>query len=937
MKLSKVLSLVLAIAMLFSVPTFAAFTDVAADATYAEAVTVLSALDIIKGYDDGSFQPEGKIKRSEYAAIICRILNMNDAEANKVGGIFTDVAADYWASGYIATASQLGIVNGMGDGTFAPEAEVTYEQAVKMLVAALGYELKAQSLGGYPTGYMMIANQESITVGTTNAPGGAARATVARLTYNSLTVPMMEQASWGTDVEIKPDPKTSILWSKLNAFKAEVKVADVPLSKTATDVTINAKEADKVAKANFGTENAYAGEKTLKINDVDLSGLQGLTVTAIIDKAEDEYKLICIVPKTGKNKEVVIDPELLVDARDANDKVVYFADAEDDKESKLKLADEITTYVNLEEGDYADDVTPNGDASAYRFVDTDNNGAYDTVFVDVVEIMVVDSVNTKTNKIYSDGDALDTGAPSAITLDPENENLDWTITDAEGNALEIADIEAGSVLAYKLSNKDGVRFYEIAVSNDVIEGTVDEQSIREAKVEGVDDVFVYTIGDGVYTTIDGTELVPGDKITAKVYGDKIVAFDVAEGTRNYGVVIAQRTGSDDYESAYYVQVLTQKGEIVSFKLASKVNGDELDANFFADADKGKVIAYELNNAGEIKTVDMQAGSGFATTELVRTTVDLRAADLNFKESSAKLGSYNITDATVVITAEEDAADVNKDNIYLSTADIFEDGETYEAVVVYNDTTKNAEFVVLFNAISVNMNTFPMLITKTSTVSGGKTKLIGYVNGEKTEIIVSENASETVDALGVGDVAMYTLNADGEMVDAFVLASKGATAYTVVDNYADGVESDNDDAIAYAYNTLSLTTGVDNRGDAEDDVTIKGFAMAGKAYSAKGGTVRLINDYDATFDGDERVYDEEEGDEAYITDVDVTSNFTTYFYNVDDNKFGIGSVSDADTDVSTKDATTEGQTDNDDIIYIYNFDGETKLILVIDVNGNDGVY
>ena len=273
MKLSKVLSLVLAIAMLLSVPTFA-YTDVAADANYAEAVTVLSALNIFTGYEDGSFKPEGKITRAEYAAIVCRVNNMDEAaKANKVGGIFTDVAADHWASGYIATASQAGIVNGMGDGTFAPEAEVTYEQAVKMLVAALGYEMKAQSMGGYPTGYMMIANQESITVGTTNTAGGASRATVARLTYNAMTVPMMDQTSWGTDVEFKPIKTQSLLYTKLNALKAEVTFTSIPLDKTATDVTLSytATDCDAVTQANIAAGNLTLNPN-VKINGVDLTG-----------------------------------------------------------------------------------------------------------------------------------------------------------------------------------------------------------------------------------------------------------------------------------------------------------------------------------------------------------------------------------------------------------------------------------------------------------------------------------------------------------------------------------------------------------------------------------------------------------------------------------------------------------------------------------------
>ena len=53
---------------------------------------------------------------------------------------FTDVDASHWAKNYIQTAYNLGIIAGMGDGTFAPDAPVTYEQALKMVVCTDVYK-----------------------------------------------------------------------------------------------------------------------------------------------------------------------------------------------------------------------------------------------------------------------------------------------------------------------------------------------------------------------------------------------------------------------------------------------------------------------------------------------------------------------------------------------------------------------------------------------------------------------------------------------------------------------------------------------------------------------------------------------------------------------------------------------------------------------------
>ena len=127
--LKKVLALVVALTMVLGTVCFA-FTDVTADADVYTAVQTLSSLSILNGYEDGSFGPEKDITRAEFAAVVCRALGY-DSKATAATS-FSDVPADHWASGYINYVAGQGIVNGMGDGTFAPEQNVTYEQAIKV-------------------------------------------------------------------------------------------------------------------------------------------------------------------------------------------------------------------------------------------------------------------------------------------------------------------------------------------------------------------------------------------------------------------------------------------------------------------------------------------------------------------------------------------------------------------------------------------------------------------------------------------------------------------------------------------------------------------------------------------------------------------------------------------------------------------------------------
>ena len=149
--LKKVLALVVACVMLFTMSSFA-FTDVEADASYLEAATLLNKLGIITGYEDGSFLPNNTITRAEAATVLVRALNgTEEAKGMAASNMFTDVPASHWAAGYVNYAATYGIVNGRGAGIFDPEAPVAYEEIVKMIVAMLGWTPAAEEKGGYPT------------------------------------------------------------------------------------------------------------------------------------------------------------------------------------------------------------------------------------------------------------------------------------------------------------------------------------------------------------------------------------------------------------------------------------------------------------------------------------------------------------------------------------------------------------------------------------------------------------------------------------------------------------------------------------------------------------------------------------------------------------------------------------------------------------------
>ncbi|NLB81751.1 MAG: S-layer homology domain-containing protein, partial [Clostridiaceae bacterium] len=200
--LRKVFAVVITLSMILSTVAFAAvFSDVTDSAAYAEAIELGAALNMFTGYEDGSFKPDGDITRAEFAAIIVRMLGQEAQSSGAAGATkFADVPSTHWAAGYINIVTNLGIVNGYGDGNYGPEDNVTYEQAVKMCVVALGYEPAAG--GNYPVGYLTIAQQRGVTTNVRGTSGVAInRGQVAQMAFNSLDVPLMTQTGFGTYIE----------------------------------------------------------------------------------------------------------------------------------------------------------------------------------------------------------------------------------------------------------------------------------------------------------------------------------------------------------------------------------------------------------------------------------------------------------------------------------------------------------------------------------------------------------------------------------------------------------------------------------------------------------------------------------------------------------------------------------------------------------------
>ena len=151
--LKKILALVLALVMSFSLMATAnAFTDdEQITDTYETAVTVLDGLKVFQGYDDGSFQPQSPIRRSEVAAIIYRIVtgDVTDAQVGIYADYnkFNDVKSTSWYAGYVNFCANAEYIKGRDAKTFDPDSYVTGYEALAMILRAIGYDKNGEFTG----------------------------------------------------------------------------------------------------------------------------------------------------------------------------------------------------------------------------------------------------------------------------------------------------------------------------------------------------------------------------------------------------------------------------------------------------------------------------------------------------------------------------------------------------------------------------------------------------------------------------------------------------------------------------------------------------------------------------------------------------------------------------------------------------------------------
>ncbi|BEP30310.1 S-layer homology domain-containing protein [Helicovermis profundi] len=259
--------------------TFSAFTF-ASKTTGDEAID-LNRLNLLRG-DGNSYNLDGKLKRSEAAAFIVRLLGVeNEVLGNKYKYIntgFADVDSALWYAPYIGYCKANGIINGFPDGEFKPDNNLSEKAFFTMTLKALGYtdfDWNNVNSKAYDVGLIKDITYAVKTDDNTNY----LRGNVVDVLYNSLKINIKGTYKTAIDRLIDNNVVSSSLASDLNLLKVDTlktKIVSVKAkSLNNIEIVLNEKlsklEKDQILVYEKGNKEKTLDIKSIKLSDKTIS------------------------------------------------------------------------------------------------------------------------------------------------------------------------------------------------------------------------------------------------------------------------------------------------------------------------------------------------------------------------------------------------------------------------------------------------------------------------------------------------------------------------------------------------------------------------------------------------------------------------------------------------------------------------------------------
>lgn len=778
-KTTRIISLLLTLAMMLTLAVpmtvSASFTDVNSNHVYHEAINNLSAEGILNGFEDGSFKPQDPVTRAQFTKIICYALSVgsltySDAERS----IFTDVAPQHWAANNIVTAYKQGIINGMGDGTFAPEANVNYEQAVKMVVCALGYEQNATNLGGYPYGYLSVANSKKIISGIVDCKIGEAmnRGAVAKLIDNMLSTERVdEDGITGGSIRDEVNTAKKVNGQVIAGYGVALYSGTNPCYKNQIELDLGNEDVE---------ENLFI---ISEIDNFDINKYIGRNVTVYYETEEGSSDKIAtsIALQSKKNEEIEIDLDQIVSYDSSS--IEYYKNTSRTETETVYYS---SNSKNLFNGEYTstdvDDLLDDNyqKSGSITLISPEATGEADVVVLKAYDLLVVSHID-KTNKtIYAKNSPYD---KDGIVADTEDKTKNVTIKKAgkdvsitslkQNDTLSVAKSLGGNVIEILVSNQSAAAGTIIEIDNESKQIKLDSGSkyytllhnfvANEGKPEEV------TVGRHITIYFDAFGKGARVVFTAEKTYDYgyISALDYSEKEEKMSVILYKAAKSDqklsDYEY-YFADKIEINGETKRLEsdileIVQFLKDEAKKANHAGiELEEGSVeqpIRYLLDNSGRIKALTTVSGTSSPSV----SKLAVQYAEVKCTLDGQTLGGYRISNETLIMFIDEEKGEYySKSNKYFKK----DENVTYKIQFANVSSTDLAQCIYVYRvagdvnidiSTQITEDTMPMIVKNISGVkvdnSTKKFVLLDVTTGVETECY--DNQIKGTEKLSIGDV------------------------------------------------------------------------------------------------------------------------------------------------------------------------------------------
>lgn len=627
--MKKITALIIALCIMCSVLQFPA---TASDNENSEAVETLAALGILEGFG-GDFMLDKILTRAEFVTMLTKILNVESA-----GGTlyFEDVSNEHWAAENIAAACAMGLINGVTETTFEPDRPVLFEQAIKILVNTLGYEPMAVSRGGFPSGYLSIAERIGLLNGIEGKAGLIVRRGFAsELIFNALDIAIAKDAVFSENIKKKIVEDKNLLSENMDIIKGEG-ILD------ANDVT--SLDSDKSMAKGF----VRIDDKIYAVGKTDASELLGYNVTYYAEKVNDSdvAELIYIRKNDKENEVITIFSDDIVKDETSENELVYIK--ENNKEDEIAIspyADLIRNGIAVGGYTKTDMIPLNGTVT---LIDNNADSEADVILVYDYETIVVGEIKADIFTAYDNENKV-----AHVELNPNSDKYSFMLY-MQNEKVEFKTLKVGQTLSIaKNVNSDGKEKVIVRISAETATGVLEEFTDDEAVIAGksykVTNNFInenkHYLGKNIKGYID-------------IFGKLVRLDEGVEESFEYAYLIAGDDNSkSQLDNKVSLKLLLASGLITVFESAEKVylDGDRIKETdlltrlALSKRDGGsnveQMIRYRLDSDNKIDAIDTLLSDKGGAGDTLKCDVSLN----EYRQRSGILGK----DKNTVFVANAD--------------------------------------------------------------------------------------------------------------------------------------------------------------------------------------------------------------------------------------------------------------------------------------------